>query len=160
MDIRNCKCQWGHHRKPVLLRLARFPRGITSQTSFITSIWAGIPKQRQFKGMAQGIEHDHYQRAHPHEVPWEMGRSIRKEWQYLPPTFSRMGLFDLTTETTAATINSLLQHYGTDSPVGITLQATMENLQIELGVSGCPLNYDYTIWAHLVTNSWIKSLHA
>ena len=69
-----------------------------------------------------------------------------------------MGLFDLTTETTAATINSLLQHYGTDSPVGITLQATMKNLQIELGVSGCPLNYDYNTWAHLATNSWIKSL--
>ena len=69
-----------------------------------------------------------------------------------------MGLFDLTTETTAATINSLLQHYGTDSPVGITLQATLENLQLELGVSGCPLHYDYNTWAHLATNSWIKSL--
>ena len=35
-------------------------------------------------------------------------RSIKKEWRYLPPTFSGMGLFDLTTETTVATINSLL----------------------------------------------------
>ena len=34
----------------------------------------------------------------------------------------------------------------------------MENLQIELGVSGCSLNYDYNTWAHLATNSWIKSL--
>ena len=48
-------------------------------------------------------------------------RSIKKEWRYLPPTFSGMGLFDFTTETAAATINSLLQHYGMDSAVGITL---------------------------------------
>ena len=48
-------------------------------------------------------------------------RSIKTQWRYLPPAFSGMGLFDLTTEATAATINSLLQHYGTESPVGITL---------------------------------------
>ena len=69
-----------------------------------------------------------------------------------------MGLFDLTTETTAATINSLFQHYGTDTPVGITLQATLENLQIELGVRGCPLDYDFDTWGHLATNCWVKSL--
>ena len=60
-------------------------------------------------------------------------RSIKTQWRYLPPAFSGMGLFDLTTEATAVTINSLLQHYGTESPVGITLQAILENLQIELG---------------------------
>ena len=55
-------------------------------------------------------------------------RSIKKEWRYLPPTFSGMGLYSVTTEATAATINTFLQHYGTESPVGITIQATLENL--------------------------------
>ena len=69
-----------------------------------------------------------------------------------------MGLYSVTSETTAATIDTFLQHYGTESPVGISIQATLENLQIELRVSGCPLHYDYKTWAHLATNSYIKSL--
>ena len=36
--------------------------------------------------MAQGIEHDHYQQAHPHEVPWEMGRSITENLALLAQT--------------------------------------------------------------------------
>jgi len=69
-------------------------------------------------------------------------RSIKKEWQYLPAAFCGMGLLNLVTETASATLNSFLQHYNTDSALGITLSATMENLQLELGVQGCPLHYD------------------
>ena len=69
-----------------------------------------------------------------------------------------MALFDLTTETTAATLISFLQHYNTDLAVGITLTTTIENLQLELGVKKIPLLYDYNRRSGLATNSWIKSL--
>ena len=69
-----------------------------------------------------------------------------------------MGLYDITTETTAATINSFLQHYNMPTLLGITLQACLENLQIELGVPDNSLLYDFTIWGVLATDSWIKAL--
>ena len=69
-----------------------------------------------------------------------------------------MGLYDITTETTAATINSFLQHYNMPTSLGVTLQACLENLQIELGVPDNPLMYDFTIWGALATDSWIKAL--
>ena len=61
-------------------------------------------------------------------------RSIKKEWRYLSAAFCGMGLYNLVTETTSATLNSFLQHYNTDSALGITLSATLENLQLKLGV--------------------------
>jgi len=69
-----------------------------------------------------------------------------------------MGLYDLPTETTIATLNSFLQHYGTGSSLGVTLQASLENLQMELGVANCPFDYDYDTWHHLATESWVKAL--
>ena len=128
-------------------------------TSYTHQLWAGMryglgESSATMKELSKGLgSADFYLISSLGVV-----RSIKKEWRYLPPTFSGMGLFDLTTETTAATINAFLQHYGTDSPVGVTLQATLENLQIELGVRGCPLDYDFETWGHLATNSWAKSL--
>ena len=55
-------------------------------------------------------------------------RSITKEWRYLPAAFSGMGLFDLTTETITTTLNSFLQHYGTESNLDVTLSAPIENM--------------------------------
>ena len=42
--------------------------------------------------------------------------------------------------------------------IGVTLQACLENLQLELGVPDNPLLYDFSIWGVLATDSWIKSL--
>ena len=70
-------------------------------------------------------------------------RSMKKEWRYLPAAFCGMGLHNLVIETASATLNSFLQHYNTDLALGITLSVTLENLQLELGVQGCPLHYDY-----------------
>ena len=126
-------------------------------TSYTHQLWADIKyglgvSSATMKELREGLGLSDFYLLSSLGVVW----SIRKEWQYLPPTFSGMSLFDLTTKTTAATINSLLQHYGTNSPVGIILQTTMENLQIELGVRGCPLDYNYNMWVHLATNSWIS----
>ena len=87
-----------------------------------------------------------------------VARTIKKQWRYLPSGYGGMGLEDLTAATAAATINSFLQHYQVDSALGLTLTATLENLQLELGVRDCPLRYDYKIWSPLATNTWVKAL--
>ena len=66
-------------------------------------------------------------------------RTIQKEWRYMPATFAGMGLFSLPLEATVSSVNLLLQHYGTSTALGVTLAACLENLQVELGVKGCPL---------------------
>eukprot|EP00985_Skeletonema_marinoi_P033854 scaffold42378_cov1007-Skeletonema_marinoi.AAC.1 len=45
-----------------------------------------------------------------------------------------------------------------DTALGITLKAAMEHLQLELGVPGCPFDYDFSVWGHLATDSWVKAL--
>ena len=42
--------------------------------------------------------------------------------------------------------------------LGHFLTASIENLQLELGVAGCPFKYDFDIWGELATDSWVKSL--
>ena len=85
-------------------------------------------------------------------------RSITTALRYMLPYLGGIGLFDLTTETTSATLNSLLQHYGTKTPIGITLKATLQNMQMEMGVTGCPLTYDFKKWGKLTTDTWVKAL--
>ena len=55
-----------------------------------------------------------------------------------------MGLYDATTETTAANLISFLQHY---------IPTTLENIQLQLGVRKCSLHYDYNIRSGLATVS-------
>ena len=70
-------------------------------------------------------------------------RSISKELRYIPTALGGIGLYDLTCETTGATLNSLLQHYGTETPLGIYLTTLLEKIQVELGVRDCPFSYDF-----------------
>ena len=93
-----------------------------------------------------------------HKILSRLGicRSITREWRYLPPSFGRMGLHNLTAEATTASLNLFLQHYGTDTLLGIYLSTSIENLQLELGVSKCPFKYDYEVWNVLATDSWVK----
>jgi endonuclease/exonuclease/phosphatase family metal-dependent hydrolase len=85
-------------------------------------------------------------------------RSITTEWRYLPSAFGGIGLYDLPIETAAANLSMLLQHYEVQTKLGITLKAAIEHLQIEIGVSDCPFNYDYDTWSPLATDSWVKAL--
>ena len=85
-------------------------------------------------------------------------RSIPKQLRYLPHQYCGMGLLNLPIETTAAQVNCLLQHYGTDSALGHTMMAALEHMQLEIGVEGCPLGYSFQKYGCLVTNTWAKSL--
>ena len=93
----------------------------------------------------------------PHQLPWSSGHN--KERMEVPSCcFCGMGLYNIATKITAATINYFLQHYNTSTSIGLTLQACLKNLQLELGVPDNPLRYDFSIWGALVADSWIKSL--
>ena len=70
-------------------------------------------------------------------------QNINTQWQYLPHCCGGMELHSLPIKTTAASINSFLQHYGTETNLSLYLTALIENLQLELGVSRCPFEYDY-----------------
>ena len=42
--------------------------------------------------------------------------------------------------------------------LGKTLAAAIEHLQVEIGVTGCPLSYDYKKYSCLATDTWTKLL--
>ena len=85
-------------------------------------------------------------------------RSILTALRYMPQVYCGMELHSLPVETTVAQINCLLQHYDTTTALGTTLTAAIEYLQVEIGVTGCPLLYDYNKYSCLATDMWTKSL--
>ena len=87
-----------------------------------------------------------------------VARNIPKQLRYLPHQYCGMEMLNLPMETTAAQINCLLQDYGTNTALGDTMAATMEHLQLEIGVEGCPLDYSFEKYGSLATNTWAKSL--
>ena len=78
--------------------------------------------------------------------------------RYLPHCYRGIELNSLRIKTTAAAINSFLQHHGTKTSLSLYLTASIENLQLELGVSRCLFEYDYYTWNKLATDSWVKLL--
>ena len=85
-------------------------------------------------------------------------RNINTPLRYILPYLGGMGLNSLTVEATAASLNLFLQYYGTVTSLGQYLTFSIENLQLELGVAGCPFSYNYETWNGLATDSWVKSL--
>ena len=72
-----------------------------------------------------------------------VARTILTAVRYLPHVYGGMELNILPVETTLAQINCLLQHYDTTTALGTTLSAAITHLQVEIGVTGYPLSYDY-----------------
>merc|ERR1711983_279962 len=78
--------------------------------------------------------------------------------RYFPSTFGGMGLHSLPVEATVCSINLFLQHYGSESNLGLTIKASLQELQMELGVTGNPLEYDFDVWGVLAEDTWVKHL--
>ena len=85
-------------------------------------------------------------------------KKITTPLRYLPACYGGVGLNSLVAEATTASLNSFLQHYRTKIVIGTYLTASLENLQLKLRVSGCPLNYNYDVWGELAPNLWVKLL--
>ena len=135
--------------------------------SYEAQLWAGLKygvgttsatleqlENKKVNGKEDGLG------TRDHKILSRLGicRSCDVPWRYIPASHGGMELKNLTAEATAASLNLFLQHYGTDTSLGTYLTTTIENLQLELGVTGCPFQYDYSVWNGLATDSWIKSL--
>ena len=57
-----------------------------------------------------------------------------------------------------AQVSKLLTHFGCRSGVGIQLQASMELLILEMGLTAQPLQESYKKYGPRITHSWIKSI--
>ena len=57
-----------------------------------------------------------------------------------------------------AQINKLLMHLGTKSLLGITMQASLELLILDLGLLNQPFLEDYNSSNAWVTHSWLKTV--
>ena len=70
-------------------------------------------------------------------------RSIPTALRYMPHYYCDMELHSLPVETILAQNNCLTQHYDTTTALGTTLTGAIEHMHVEIGVTGCPLLYDY-----------------
>jgi hypothetical protein len=59
-----------------------------------------------------------------------VNRNLKRECRHLHPSYCGFGLFSLPIEATIARVNMFLQHWGSPTIVGISLQTTMELLQL------------------------------
>lgn len=50
-----------------------------------------------------------------------------------------------------------LQHWDNPAPIGKSLRASMEYLQLEIGCTGCPLHEPYQVMGDHCTHSWVRS---
>ena len=87
-----------------------------------------------------------------------INRNIKREWRTLPRAFGGIGLFSFPVEQTICCLNMLLQHYGVPSTLGKKFQASLECLQLEVGVNVNPLTISYDIYGSLATTCWVKTL--
>ena len=71
-----------------------------------------------------------------------VARTIPPAVRYLQHIYCGMELNIVPVETTVAQINCLLQHYGITTALGTTRVAAIEHVQVEIGVTGCPLLYE------------------
>ena len=55
-------------------------------------------------------------------------QKINTPWRYLLHCFGEMGLHSLPVEATVGSINAFLQYYGTETPMGLYLRASLKNL--------------------------------
>ena len=87
-----------------------------------------------------------------------VNRNIKAGWRHLHSSFGGIGLRKLLTETTIARLNLFLQHYNTPSTLGKKLTISLECLQLEAGLSSCPLLEPYHPLGPLTTPCWCRSL--
>jgi hypothetical protein len=78
--------------------------------------------------------------------------------QQVDAGFYGIGCLHLAVECLVSQLNHLLHHFNCATVVGQFLQVTMENLIIELGLSGQPFQVNYSIYNQWVTESWLKSV--
>lgn len=85
-------------------------------------------------------------------------RNIKIGWRTPPRAFGGIGLLSLPVEQIICCLNMLVQHFGVPSILGHKFQASLECLQLEIGVNYNPLKAPYHIYNVFATPCWFKSL--
>lgn len=127
-------------------------------TSYVYQLWMGLrygigtlPADRE---ETAGLLHD----ADREILPLlGVNRNIRTGWRTLHRSFLGIGLFNFEIEMNIQRINLFLQHYDSPFDLGITLRATMELLQLEVGLRDCPLLHPFEPYGKLATHCWFRS---
>jgi hypothetical protein len=90
----------------------------------------------------------------------DMNRNIKLECRTLPRAFSGVGRFSFPVKQTICCLNMLLHHYRVPVPstLGKKFQASLECLQLKVGVNVNPLKVSYDIYGSLATKCWVKTL--
>lgn len=84
--------------------------------------------------------------------------SVKREIRQLGTGFYGGGCPHPGIECSVTQLNKLLMHYGCNTAVGLKLQASMEFLILELGISTQPLQLDFDTHKFFVTDTWLKSV--
>lgn len=84
--------------------------------------------------------------------------SVKRELRQLATGFYGGGCPDPSVECAVAQVNKLLMHYGCNTSVGLKMQASMEFLILELGVSEQPFQLDFARYEKFATHSWLKTV--
>jgi hypothetical protein len=96
-----------------------------------------------------------YYGIHPQGgIQWMARRGIRQ----LDLGFYGIGCPHPAIECLIAQLNKLLMHYGSQNYLGLEMQASVELLVIELGLSAQPFKEDFSVHHHCVTHLWMKSV--
>ena len=86
-----------------------------------------------------------------------VNRHITKEWQTLPVECLGLGVPDLPVEQPIQQLNTMMQNFSEKTPLGTYLQATYEQLVLEIGIEPNILQEPFSKFGFLATKSWIKS---
>jgi hypothetical protein len=85
-------------------------------------------------------------------------QSIKRELKQMDRGFYGVGFSHPGIECFIAQIGKLLTHYGCKSGIGIHMQASMELLIMEAGISTQPLAEKYNAYSICVTHCWLTSV--
>ena len=86
-----------------------------------------------------------------------INRNITAGLRYIHTAFGGVGLTSLATESVIARMNLFLQHWDNPAPIGQTLRACMEAIQLQCGFQGCPLSESFYPMGEICDHSWITS---
>ena len=86
-----------------------------------------------------------------------VNQNILTGWRTLHWSYLGIGLFNFGVEMNIQCINLFLQHFDSLFNIRITLKATMELVQLEVGLQDCPLLHPFAPYGAYATHCWFCS---
>jgi len=80
------------------------------------------------------------------------------KFRYFPRKYHGLALPDLYLEQRLGQLRELLTHSDLDDVLGKQLKLSLENIQVELGLTHLFLNYSHKTYGHLIPRTWMTSL--